>query len=221
MQGWEQRVGRRREAEKGGGLRQAGVGVKEAESWGGVTEGMRPGGLGMRKGRSLGSPQPPCLGLLSASLPHGSQGTSLFFLPPFILLSQLHPPAPLSGLRNIPGWLFQLHQPALGSGLGTGSWKPPGPSFPSPLPSAIGTRCSCSWSGCTPAQVVPRRARSKGRRPGWWPPGLGEGSSLSMGLVVALGSAGLSNPACFPDWTELFTISRSSTGLADKGEAAE
>ena len=34
MQGWEQRVGRRREAEKGGGLRQAGVGVKEAESWG-------------------------------------------------------------------------------------------------------------------------------------------------------------------------------------------
>lgn len=42
-----------------------------------------------------------------------------------------------------------------------------------------------------------------------------------MGLVVALGSARLSNPACFPDWTELFTISRSSTGLADKGEAAE
>lgn len=128
MQGWEQRVGRRREAEKGGGLRQTGVGVKEAESWGGVTEGMRPGGLGVRRGRSLGSRQPLCLGLLSASLPHGSQGTSLFFLPPFILLPQLHPPAPLSGLRNVPGLLFQLHQPALGSGLGTGSWKPPGPS---------------------------------------------------------------------------------------------
>ena len=98
------------------------------------------------------------------------------------------------------------------------------PSFPhlvAPLPSGIGTCCSCSWSGCTPAHVVPRRARSKGRRPGRWPSGLCEGSSLSMGLVVALGSAWLSSPAHFPDWTELFTILRSSTGLADKGEAAE
>ena len=42
-----------------------------------------------------------------------------------------------------------------------------------------------------------------------------------MGLVMALGSAWLSSPVYFPDWTELFTISRSSTGLADKGEAAE
>ena len=61
-------MGRRREAEKGGGLRQTGVGVKEAESWGGVTQGMCPGaeggGAGYEEGRSLGSRQPLCLGLL-------------------------------------------------------------------------------------------------------------------------------------------------------------
>ena len=128
-------MGRRREAEKGGGLRQTGVGVKEAESWGGVTEGMCPGReLGVRRGRSLGSRQPLCLGLLSSSLPCRSQGTSLFSLPPpwgpcpFILLPQLHPPAPLSGPRNDPGWLFQLHQPAWAQAWELAPGSPLGPS---------------------------------------------------------------------------------------------
>lgn len=55
-----------------------------------------------------------------------------------------------------------------------------------------------------------------GRRPSWWPPSRGEASSLSMGLLGTLGAARLSCPARFPGWMELFTISRSQAGLADK-----
>lgn len=131
-------MGRRREAEKGGGLRQTGVGVKEAESWGGVTQGMCPGaeggGAGYEEGRSLGSRQPLCLGLLLASLPCRLQGTSLFFLPPTLGPMPLHSPAPAPSsstpLRppECSGVALSTAPACLGSGLGTGSWKPPGPS---------------------------------------------------------------------------------------------
>lgn len=84
---------------------------------------MHPGRLGMRRGRS-----PSAWGSSQPVSPTARRAPPCSSSPPFILLPQLHPPAPLSGLWNVPGWLFQLHQPALGSGLGTGSWKPPGPS---------------------------------------------------------------------------------------------
>lgn len=180
-----------------------------------------------------GSSQPlslfwgPCCGVPAA----GSQCSSFTPKPGPTLL---HPsaPVPASSIHLRPldcsrVALYKSHQPAQGSGLGTGFQKPPGtlcrahsPStFSSPrgpLPPGTGTCFSCSWSGRTSAQVMPRRARSTGRRPGRWPPSPGEGSSLNMGLLGSLGSARLSCPARFPDWMELFTISKSQAGLADK-----
>ena len=193
-------------------------------------------GLGVKRGPALGSQRPLWLGLLLATeslLGSLLQAPSVLPSPPslgplpFILLPQSQPPPSISSPWTVRRWLCKSHQPAQGSGLGTGFQKPPGTlcrahsssTFSSPrgpLPPGTGTCFSCSWSGRTSAQVMPRRARSTGRRPGRWPPSPGEGCSLNMGLLGALGSAWLRCPARFPDWMELFTVSKSQAGLADK-----
>lgn len=80
------------------------------------------------------------------------------------------------------------------------------------LPPGTGVCSSCSWGCCTSAQAMPRRARSTGR----WPPSPEEDSSRSIGLLENPGADWFSRSAVFPGWMELFTISRSQAGLADK-----
>lgn len=91
------------------------------------------------------------------------------------------------------------------------------------LPCRMGV-CFGSWGGCTSVRVIPRKDRSRSKRPSHrlWLPDPREGSSRIIGLPSAADMASLSCPASLPGFVKLFTSLRESGSSArQKEEASE